>query len=236
MATFYVYEHWRTDRQECFYVGKGKARRAYTMANRNMHHRALQAKLSRDGFAIEVKIVESGLEEARAFELEVARILFWRSVGADLANFTDGGEGCSGRAPHNKGKKASASVRANIKRACGVRWAKPEERKKASERQKGKPGSMRGRKHSDETRKLFSEINKKRMQDPARRGRLAAARKGCEAPNKGVPVSPEQREKLRAAWVIRKIRPISPELREKGRVAANKRWNRVREVQGSGLL
>lgn len=26
---FYVYEHWRLDRDECFYVGKGQRKKAY---------------------------------------------------------------------------------------------------------------------------------------------------------------------------------------------------------------
>jgi hypothetical protein len=99
MATsnvFYVYEHWRLDRDECFYVGKGKGNRAYILKDRNRHHKAIMAKLNREGFAMEVRIVESGLSEQRALDFEVERIAFWREVGADLANVTNGGEGVSG--------------------------------------------------------------------------------------------------------------------------------------------
>lgn len=102
MANFYVYEHWRTDRDECFYVGKGKGRRAHKMLGRNMHHRAIQAKVAREGYAIEVRIVASGLTEREAFALEIERIAFWRANNVDLANRTNGGEGPSGMAAWNK--------------------------------------------------------------------------------------------------------------------------------------
>jgi hypothetical protein len=99
---FYVYEHWRTDRDECFYVGKGKGNRAYNLKSRNKHHKAIMAKLSREGFAMEVRIVQSGLSEQDAFLLEIERINFWRESGVDLANMTNGGEGASGLVAYNK--------------------------------------------------------------------------------------------------------------------------------------
>lgn len=96
MNNFYVYEHWRLDRDECFYVGKGKGRRAYDMKYRNRHHNAIQAKVAREGAAIEVRMVAIGLTEQEAFDLECERIRFWRNAGIDLANMTDGGDGKSG--------------------------------------------------------------------------------------------------------------------------------------------
>jgi hypothetical protein len=68
---FYVYEHWRPDRGECFYVGKGQGRRAYDMRRgRNRWHKFLQAKLSALGTAIEIKIIAEGLTEEEAFAKE----------------------------------------------------------------------------------------------------------------------------------------------------------------------
>jgi hypothetical protein len=94
---FYVYEHWRPDRGECFYVGKGKGRRANELRyNRNRFHKFIQAKLSRLGTTVEVRIVANGLNESEAFVLERERIALLRADGADLANRTDGGEGPSG--------------------------------------------------------------------------------------------------------------------------------------------
>ena len=108
---FYVYEHWRPDRGECFYVGKGKGGRANELRhNRNRFHKFIQAKLSRLGTAVEVRIVADGLSESDAFTLERERIALWRSDGADLANWTDGGEGPSGykQSQEHRQKKGAA--------------------------------------------------------------------------------------------------------------------------------
>jgi hypothetical protein len=80
------------------------------MSNRNFYHKAIQKKLNISGFAIEVKIVESGMEEQNAFNLERARIVFWRESGADLANFTDGGEGKSGKHSEEHCKNISKAL------------------------------------------------------------------------------------------------------------------------------
>lgn len=71
---FYVYEHWRPDRGECFYVGKGKGGRANELRhNRNRFHKFIQAKLSRLGTAVEVRIISDCLSESEAFALERER-------------------------------------------------------------------------------------------------------------------------------------------------------------------
>lgn len=110
MKKFYVYEHWRLDRDECFYVGKGMKNRAYKMRDRNAHHRAIMAKLSREGSGMEVRMVATGLTEEEAFALEVERIAFWREAGVDLANRTNGGEGTSGCPAHNRKKVLCVST------------------------------------------------------------------------------------------------------------------------------
>lgn len=53
---FYVYEHWRIDRDECFYVGMGQGRRANAMYNRNRHHKFIQDKLARAGLGVEIRL------------------------------------------------------------------------------------------------------------------------------------------------------------------------------------
>ena len=110
-APFYVYEHWRLDRDECFYVGKGKGGRAYSMKNRNKHHQAVCAKLGRIGSAFEVKMVSVGLTEKDAFALERERIAFWREANVDLTNLTDGGDGVSGFVHSEETKKLWSSQR-----------------------------------------------------------------------------------------------------------------------------
>jgi hypothetical protein len=108
MKNFYVYEHWRLDRDECFYVGKGKDKRAYNIYNRNTHHKAIMAKLSREGSGMEVRMVATGLTEDEAFYIEIERIAFWREVGVDLANHSNGGEGKTG--PHSAEHKLKISI------------------------------------------------------------------------------------------------------------------------------
>lgn len=104
MKKFYVYEHWRLDRDECFYVGKGMKNRAYKMRDRNAHHQAIMAKLSREGSGMEVRMVATGLTEDEAFSLEIERIAFWRGLGVDLANISSGGDGPSGAPSWNRKK------------------------------------------------------------------------------------------------------------------------------------
>lgn len=169
---FYVYEHWRLDRDECFYVGKGRGGRAYSMKSRNRHHQAIVSKLRRIGSAFEVRIVAAGLTEANAFALEKERIKFWREAGIDLANVTIGGEGNAGteRSPEvrlklslaNKGKKRSEETRRLMSVVFKGRTHSKETRKKISERNKGIPSPFKGRKHTQETKKILSEIAKKR--------------------------------------------------------------------------
>ena len=135
---YYVYEHWRLDRDECFYVGKGRGGRAYSIKDRNRHHKAIVTKLNRTGSAFEVRMVAIGLSEEEAFALERDRIKFWREANVDLTNLTDGGEGIS-----------------------GFRHTE-ETRKTLSEKNKGKPAAFKGRKHSEKTKAILSALGKKR--------------------------------------------------------------------------
>lgn len=208
---YYVYEHWRLDKDECFYVGKGHGGRAYSLKNRNKHHQAIVAKLNRIGSAFEVRMVATGLLEEDAFRLEMERINFWRESGVDLANLTKGGEGISGFRHSDETKK------------------------KLSDMNKGMPAVFKGRKHTEETKQLLSEIGKKRgapkltkeQQEKAsvwHRGRkrsqetrdkIAAKAKGRKSPMKGK-ISP-----LRG-------RKVLDEVRLKMSDAAKMRWEKRR--------
>ena len=167
MASFYVYEHWRLDRDECFYVGKGKNKRAYTMRDRNSHHRAIMGKLSREGSGMEVRMVATGLTEDEAFALEVERIAFWREAGIDLANHTNGGDGVSGLKMSDEAKAKMAAAK------------------------KGLPGrvTMLGRKHSEETKAKMSAAHSGVKKSPEH-----AAKVGLR--HKGKTVSLKTREKI----------------------------------------
>lgn len=153
MNNFYVYEHWRLDKDECFYVGKGFGRRAYTRRCRNTHWKNIVSKLERLGFAYEIRIVASGLTKQAAFSLEKERIAFWRNL-VDLANITDGGEGVSGLV-HSE-----------------------ELKQKLSFLYKGKPSPLRGKPLSEEHKKKLSESHKGQTLSLEQRSRLSKSLTG----------------------------------------------------------
>ena len=152
---FYVYEHWRLDRDECFYVGKGKKNRAYSRGGRSSHWANIVAKLERIGSGYEVRLVATGLTESEAFSLEKERIAFWRDI-VDLCNKTDGGDGVSGLVMSE------------------------DARQKMSAKAKGRPGNvtMLGRKHSPETRAKMSAAHKGKQKSPEHVAKVAASHKG----------------------------------------------------------
>jgi len=174
---FYVYEHWRPDRDEPFYVGKGRGGRANLMARRNLHHKAIQAKLHRSGLAVEVRIVASNLTEQEAFDFEKTQIAMHKNNGIDLANMTDGGEGPAGRA--------------------GLRGEKNPNF--------GKPSPMRGKKMSEEQRKKMSDAKKGKkprlgavLSDETKK-KISNANKGKPSQLKGIPKSEEHKAKISAS-------------------------------------
>lgn len=168
---FYVYEHWRPDKDVCFYVGKGCGKRAHQMyRGRNKHHLNIQSKLTRLGMCAEVRLVHDGLSEIEAFALEIERIAFWRELGVKLANLTNGGEGISGYVSTkeqrlaisiaNKGKKRSPETKALMSRVFKGRVISEETKRKISETNKGMPAAFKGRHHTEETKKILSEKGK----------------------------------------------------------------------------
>lgn len=93
--SFYVYIHRKNSNGEIFYVGKGKRSRAYAKTHRSL---AWKNIVSKHGYYVE--IVENDIQEWYAFELEKNLIALYgkRCDGTgSLVNYTDGGEGSSGR-------------------------------------------------------------------------------------------------------------------------------------------
>ena len=168
MPNCVLYEHWRLDRNECFYVGIGKTKsRPYDMKKRNRHHKAIVSKAFREGFAVEVRIVQSGMTWEDACAAEIERIKFWRSIGVDLANIASGGNGCIlfgeqnpqfGKPSHFKGHKHSDEAKSLIsKKMLG--------NKNQANRvyKRGISSPFAGRKHSKETKRKMRETYKKRF-------------------------------------------------------------------------
>ena len=241
-ANFYVYEHWRMDRDECFYVGKGHGTRAYRMQGRNGHHKAIVAKMHRIGSSVEVRIVADGLTEQEAFNLEINKIAFWIENGVDLANFTKGGTG-------TVGYKFTQEQKGKVSKAVKKHYENEENRKKVSD-------TVKKHYENEENRKKTSEAVKKAMTKEAR-AKMSVAKKN---------MSKEQREHLakiarnmpseqrailaekarnmpleQRAKIAEKVRMINaamtPEQRaiksEKGRLNAIKRWSNLKAEKES---
>ncbi len=88
---FYTYAHYTTEGR-LFYIGKGHGRRAYFFHNRNKYWLNVVHKYGNPV----VKILAKGLSEAEALIHEIKLIKFYKDLGINLCNMTDGGEGTSG--------------------------------------------------------------------------------------------------------------------------------------------
>lgn len=187
---FYVYEHWRLDRDECFYVGKGTGRRAYVFKGRNKYHAAICLKLSRIGSAFEIRIVASGLTEEEAFQLEINRINFWRQSNVELANLAKGGKGgLAGYALPEEHKKKISQTLKGVKKPEGFG-------EKLSH-------ALKGRKASLEQRAKLSLAHKGKKRGPI----SEATKQKLSALKKGKPFSNTHKEKLREARLRSKYNP-----------------------------
>jgi hypothetical protein len=144
-----VYEHWRPDLGVCFYVGKGKPRRAVSVLRpESLHHFRIVKKLRRNGLDVDVRIIAANLTNDRACVLEIDRIAFWRERGNHhLVNRTSGGDGLTGY-------RHSEATKEKIRQKARGRVQSPAQIQKAAE-------SRRGRKVSEETREKIRTAAKK---------------------------------------------------------------------------
>ena len=172
-SDFYVYEHWRPDKGECFYVGKGHGDRAHRMERRSKHHKNIVSKLEAMGMCVEVVLFASGLTEQEAFEIEKSRIAHYRDMGVRLANKTDGGDGITGYRHTEEMKEHFSNIRKGHPPTRGTTGMKlsEETRQKMSARKKGKKPNNFGKK-----------VNRKPATDEARRNMSIAAKKRFENP------------------------------------------------------
>ena len=170
MSEYYVYMYLREDGTP-YYVGKGKGNRAY-----RKHRSGMRVKVPPPE---RIKLVYTNLTEDIAFTKEKELILeygkLYNNTGI-LMNITDGGEGSSGRKHTEDSKrKISKSLKDNINALGSEPWNKgktglqahTEETKKVlSELNKGRTPWNKGKpglqKHSEETKKKISELHKGR--------------------------------------------------------------------------
>ena len=147
---YYVYEHWRPDKDICFWVGKGTGDRAYRF-RRNQSYNFIVAELAKLGMCVEVRLVASSLLEVEAFRIEEERIAFWKSIPIELVNRSNGGRGGRGKGVTletrmklrlaNLGKKHSSKTRSKMSATHTLR-------SRMGKAPKGRPA---GFKHSPET-------------------------------------------------------------------------------------
>jgi hypothetical protein len=180
---FYVYGLHRPDKDEIFYIGKGKGCRIFAHieeaqkgVKHNLHKQRIIRKLNFDLLYL-IKFVNS---EEEAFEWE--KKLIARHGRDQLCNLTDGGEGVSGYQytdeqkiekrnsvkkfyeTHDgcmKGKTHSKETKALLSKMSKGRSISQEQRKKISDAQKGEKAFWYGKKHPEETKQKMSESLRK---------------------------------------------------------------------------
>lgn len=207
---FYVYEHWRTDTNRPFYVGKGQGARSTDMYNgRNRLHKIIQDQVATAGARIEVKMIAKQISEDDAFALEREKIAFWRSAGMELANLSKGGEGASGYKHTPEAIAKCMAFHTGRKRS-------PETRERIA-------AKARGRKPNSAVIEMLASINRgrKRIFSAEHRAKISANSKGrkmlphvmealrASHLGKSRTQTPETRAKISAARTGRKFGPLS---------------------------
>lgn len=152
---FYTYAHYKADTKEIFYIGKGSGKRSHDSSQRSKFWKSV---VDRHGFTVE--ILSFWPCESDAFIHEKFLIETFRSMGFRLCNMTDGGEGVSGYKMDEE----------TVKRRAAAIWLsnqKPESKRKKSE---SISRALKGKKFSDERKKMMSEQRKgKPLSDAHRR-------------------------------------------------------------------
>jgi hypothetical protein len=190
---FYVYEHWRPDTGEIFYVGKGHARRAFDMRRgRNRWHKFIVAKIKEMGLSVQIRVVHSDLEESEAFSREIELIAHWRKKDATLVNQTIGGDGTSGLKHTEEWKEA-------MRRLNLWKNMSPEAIAKTAAFHKGKKWSLGLKRPREEVERLAA-LNRGKRRSPDVIERLRAIRL-ANPTFKGKTHTAEWREKMRALQV-----------------------------------
>lgn len=138
---FYVYEWFKVDTFEVFYVGKGTGIRRFELHNRSPHFKAIINK-----HRCAVRLIHQSLTNDDACALEIERIAELRAKGQAKCNYTSGGTGFAvgdlnptRRNPHFGDK--------NGMRIHNIDF-------------KGEKNPFYGRRHSEETKRRVSRSRK----------------------------------------------------------------------------
>ena len=106
---YYIYLRRRNSDARVYYVGKGMARRAWSRHGRSSHWKST---VNKHGYYVE--IVECGLQEWYAFELEISLIDYYgrKDLGyGELVNLQDGGFGDTRESRTSKDERLKQSIK-----------------------------------------------------------------------------------------------------------------------------
>lgn len=137
-------------------------------------------KLLKNGLYVNVKIIELCDDESQLNDCEIKWINYYKLIGCDLTNGTNGGDG---------GRMSEDSIKKMILTKTGKKLTE-EHKLKISESKKGHSVSEDTRKKLIEKRKLYkvSEESRKKMSE---------SHKGKPSWNKGLKATEETKEKMR---------------------------------------
>lgn len=225
----YIYEHWRPDKNICFYVGLGHGRRCNVMYSRDPHHANIQKKLAKNGQRVEVRIVVSGLTRDEALTREIERIAYWKALGIKLVNRTDGGDGgginpCAATRElmrqRKLGTKHSEEHKAKIAKGSREALARPEVNARLR-------AALKKANSTPEAKARASKHFKNLVRTPEHCAKISNAMTGRK-------LSPEHAEKSRKASLGRKQCPEEIERRRSantGKKRSPEFCQKMRELQ-----
>jgi len=146
---------------------------------------------------IEIILIEDNIKSIKEVcEREIFYIKYYKELGFNLNNLTNGGEGMRATedtrrkiSESQKGKILSEETKEKIRNTLTGRKQTPEHIENMKR-------SKIGYKCTDETKTKISESKKGIKFSDAHKNNISKGKKGKPAPNKGIPCSDEQKRKL----------------------------------------
>lgn len=192
---FYVYLHSRLSTGEPFYIGKGNGKRARKRDGRTLHWKNIVKK---DG-GFHISFLVKDIDDEFSMLAEIEAIDIFRRRGCALVNFTDGGEGCSGR-------KQSTEMRAKLSAERKGKPLSPQTMagalafhlgsKHSPEQIEKHIAHLRGKSRPPEVVKKIADGNRGQKRSDEARANMSKAHIGKPTGRKGVQLSDEQRARL----------------------------------------